>query len=93
MRIDDLFPAFIGTLSWADQFNILSRADDEGSLVEVYGRPVYASNIDMQKQSPIDVIFFNGRRWVITKLGTLLEEEQLNDTTAVAKYFQDTFHG
>lgn len=48
---------------WSARYSILSRNE---TLVQAYGRPVLIGNL---RRGDIDVMFFTGRRWVLTHTG------------------------
>jgi hypothetical protein len=79
LRTDELFSPFQDNRDWADEFYL--RPQIESTVLEVYNRPIYRS------LEETDLIFYNGRRWVIAKSEDL--KLQGNHSEAL---FSDSFH-
>ena len=107
--MDSRTQGFLGTRPWSTSFerlqvpipadgtNTTALGDNSTTVtammnVDTYHRPVYFNS------SSKDLIFFTGRRWVVTTGGLLFKEFQTitNSTNdiklALATYFHDIFH-
>jgi len=72
--------SFQSTRSWSDTYHLLradgngtifvgaNDDDDEGEIVSIYEHPVYVYNYP---GSRVDVLFFRGRRWALTRLADI----------------------
>jgi hypothetical protein len=61
LELDERSGVFRGTRDWSSHYDVLTDAQDE--LVQVYNRPVY---VNEYWEGNFDIIFFTGRRWVLT---------------------------
>jgi hypothetical protein len=86
--------AFNDTIEWSKQYRILKKGGS-GTPVQVYGRPVF---VGQTRQGDTDVIFFTGRRWVLTHTGRFVVNGTRPEGTPsrsidVASFFSRNFHG
>ena len=100
IETDERGPPFLGTRIWSTRFEMLRDNSNGGDVVTVYHRPVYTkrSNVDQV----LDLIFFTGRRWVVTHSGLLkdfrpqLDGDPSNTTgileTQLSLYMKEEFH-
>ena len=103
MAMDARTDGFLGTRPWSDSFELLQVAaamDEEDDYsestalvpLEVYHRPVYLNEYEEGK---FDLIFFTGRRWVVTNSDSLFDARSMDDGSpkvSLAEYFQEQFH-
>eukprot|EP00977_Amphora_coffeiformis_P027152 scaffold34585_cov221-Amphora_coffeaeformis.AAC.3 len=82
--LDERAEGFLGTRVWSSRFDILKS---EETVVEVYESPVYTNAYET---GLYDIIFFTGRRWVLSHTG-LLDIGQTN-VSGLVDFFAN-FHG
>lgn len=102
LEIDARKDGFISTRHWSDNYEQLlfestSAVEDSGSTsavatglipLHVYHRPVYFNG---NEDGTSDLIFFTGRRWVVTSSDSLMEKPQ-GGRAELTSYFQEDFH-
>jgi len=85
-QVDTAASGIFGDISISDEYHLLSN-EATGQFVRVYNMPVYYSN----KTYPASVIFFGGRRWIMTHEGELfnltLAEELVPEENPPKKHF------
>jgi hypothetical protein len=85
---DERVGGLVSSRDWSSTYEMMRDADD--AMVEVYNRPVWISEYE---PGLFDLIFFTGRRWVITYsnfLGLPTSESSIKDGLAL---FLHEFHG
>lgn len=96
------FPTFEGTNYWEMKPSMDVLKDEEGNVVEVYHKPVYVaeySNGTGDSWDGLDVMLFNGRRYIITDTDQMKELQAMlyfgggtDVRSALVGYLSNTFH-
>ena len=86
VEVDIRYTPFKGSREWSTSYDLLTSPEADGGdkAVTVYDHPVYLSSAE-----PFDVMFFNGRRWVIAT-------SEVNDwfqRETIAENLSNGFHG
>lgn len=79
---------FNDTIQWSTRYEM--QPNGAGFPLQVYGRPVFVGKT--RANGNTDVIFFTGRRWVLTHTGrfSVVNESRRSDITSL---FNEHFHG
>ncbi len=98
--VDERNDEFKGTRSWSTNFTqmVLPNRQKKSQPVQVYSRPVY---FNPGSNNEYDLLFFVGKRWIITSSSALLEmrgliQNETNDRIQMqelATYLNNEFHG
>ena len=94
MEVDEQFGIFADTRPRSTEYSLL-RAEENSRIVTLHQRPIYAS--DKTSDGTIDLIFFTGRRWVLSNTNRFGEFAGLNDQnmtkSLLASFFgEGSFH-
>lgn len=85
---------FVGTRNWSKEYEILRRKGTN-EPVRVYDHPVLVG--DKNRQGFRDVMFFTGRRWVLTHTGRFTRMVGNSSssllTDGIQHFFENEFHG
>ena len=94
LEIDERFGPFISTRTWSKNFTQMMFPNTTNP-VKTYQHPVY---IGPETSKSHDLLFFVGKRWMITSSDDLGDWKKRNankspDLSSLAKYLNNTFHG
>uniref|UniRef100_A0A7S4N2V1 EGF-like domain-containing protein n=1 Tax=Odontella aurita TaxID=265563 RepID=A0A7S4N2V1_9STRA len=90
IEVDTSAEGFRGVQS--KKYSVLNREDEDETKVLVYGRPVFIG-ASSNGGGPVDLIFFTGRRWLLTKSSSFKNNNRMQTVEGVADFLSNDFHG
>ena len=89
IEVDEQMGPFVSTRTWSTHYTSFNHVTTT-LPVRVYRHPVY---ISPQVNDSQDIIFYTGKRWIITSTKDLVEYNGMKQEVSLQDYLEHHFHG